>query len=137
MYVYVHGGSMYVYVHWQCSMDTTPSAGHRKPCGCRRWPPPTHPAPNRPTHLFPPFRAHHTCRFSKTPAGVNYQILAEGKGPQAASTSCVLVDYVLRRANGYFIYSTVEGVSFQPTDVPTGPVKLKLVRAGWWLLLGG
>ena len=33
-----------------------------------------------------------------------------------------LVDFVLRRANGYFIYSTVEGVSFQPSDIPTGAV---------------
>lgn len=32
------------------------------------------------------------------------------------------------RANGYFIYSTVEGVSFQPRNVPTGPLEVKLVR---------
>ena len=32
----------------------------------------------------------------------------------------VLIDYVLRRSNGYFIYATQEGVSFQPKvgDVP-------------------
>lgn len=29
---------------------------------------------------------------------------------------------------GYFIYGTVDGVSFQPKDVPVGPVALKLVR---------
>lgn len=34
-----------------------------------------------------------------------------------------------RRANGYFIYGTVDGVSFQPKDVPVGPVRLQLVRA--------
>ena len=28
----------------------------------------------------------------------------------------------------YFIYSTVEGVSFQPRDVPIGPVDLRLAR---------
>jgi len=33
---------------------------------------------------------------------------------------------VLRRSNGYFIYSTVEGVSFQPQDIPVGPVALAL-----------
>lgn len=30
------------------------------------------------------------------------------------------------RNNGYFIYSTIEGVSFQPRDVPIGPVFHKL-----------
>ena len=38
------------------------------------------------------------------------------------------VDYVLRRSNGYFIYSTVEGVSFQPRSVPTEPLSFCLVR---------
>lgn len=38
----------------------------------------------------------------------------------------VLFDYVLRRANGYFIYGTIEGVSFQPKDTPVGPVAFKL-----------
>ena len=33
----------------------------------------------------------------------------------------VLIDYVMRRSNGYFIYGTVEGVSFQPSDVPAEP----------------
>lgn len=32
-----------------------------------------------------------------------------------------------RRANGYFIYATVEGVSFQPRDVPIGPLEITLV----------
>jgi hypothetical protein len=36
------------------------------------------------------------------------------------------VDFVLRRANGYFIYANVEGVSFQPSDVPTGPFLFKV-----------
>ena len=31
-----------------------------------------------------------------------------------------------RRADGYFIYGTVEGVSFQPKDVPVGPVAFRL-----------
>ena len=32
-----------------------------------------------------------------------------------------------RRSNGYFIYATVEGVSFQPRDVPIGPLEVSLV----------
>ena len=35
---------------------------------------------------------------------------------------------VLRRSNGYFIYSTVEGVSYQPRSVPTGPYSFCMVR---------
>jgi len=53
-------------------------------------------------------------------------VLAEGEGPEAAVGDLVLVDYVIRRSNGYFIYSTVEGVSFQPRDVPVGPVAFRL-----------
>ncbi len=67
-------------------------------------------------------------RFFRTPSGVRVQELVAGaeSGPAAAAGDAVLVDYVLRRGNGYFIYSTVEGVSFQPKDVPVGPVRLQL-----------
>lgn len=67
------------------------------------------------------------CRFFKTPAGVKVQELAKGSGPEAKPGDRLEVDYVLRRTNGYFIYSTREGVSFQPKDIPTGPYELKLV----------
>lgn len=65
-------------------------------------------------------------KFFKTERGATVQELVEGAGPAAAPGDSVLVDYVLRRANGYFIYGTVEGVSFQPRDVPVGPVALRL-----------
>ncbi|PRW58033.1 peptidyl-prolyl cis-trans FKBP-type [Chlorella sorokiniana] len=65
-------------------------------------------------------------KFFKTPSGVRVQVLAEGSGPEAAAGDAVLVDFVLRRSNGYFIYGTVDGVSFQPKDVPVGPVRLQL-----------
>lgn len=52
-----------------------------------------------------------------------------GVGKAAGPNDTVEVEYVLRRSNGYFIYSTVEGVSFQPRDVPIGPIDLRLVRA--------
>lgn len=59
--------------------------------------------------------------------GVPYQELAEGSGPEVAKAGdLVVIDYVLRRANGYFIYGTVEGVSFQPKDVPTEPFRFTL-----------
>lgn len=67
-------------------------------------------------------------KFRKTASGALIQDLIDGSGNRAEACDGdeVLVDYVLRRANGYFIYSTVEGVSFQPRDVPTGPVRWKL-----------
>ena len=53
--------------------------------------------------------------FEKRDSGVIVQTLTLGQGDRQA-----------QRANGYFIYSTLEGVSFQPQDVPTGPVRLKM-----------
>ena len=41
------------------------------------------------------------------------------------TSTCARVSYeytVLRRSNGYFVYSTIEGVSFQPRDLPVEPV---------------
>ena len=67
-------------------------------------------------------------KFFKTPSGVKVQELAIGNGAEVHKGDRVLVDYVLRRSNGYFIYGTIEGVSFQPQDVPTGAIALTLVR---------
>eukprot|EP00983_Pelagomonas_calceolata_P118184 1160481-Pelagomonas_calceolata.AAC.3 len=45
--------------------------------------------------------------------------------PMHASCKVTETPFVaLDRANGYFIYATVEGVSFQPADVPVGPSTL-------------
>ena len=67
--------------------------------------------------------------FVKTASGALIQDLVHGTGERAARPGdVVLMDYVLRRANGYFIYSTVEGLSFQPRDIPTGPVTWKLAE---------
>lgn len=43
-------------------------------------------------------------KFFKTNSGVKVQVLALGSGPVAQKGDAVLIDYVLRRANGYFIY---------------------------------
>lgn len=57
------------------------------------------------------------------------QELVKGTGTGAEDGNRLELEYVLRRTNGYFIYSTREGVSFQPKDIPTGPYELKLVCA--------
>jgi hypothetical protein len=43
-------------------------------------------------------------KFFKTSNGVRVQELRVGQGPQAQQGDAVLIDFVLRRANGYFIY---------------------------------
>lgn len=67
------------------------------------------------------------CRFFKSAQGVKVQELSKGQGRAAGDGDLLELQYVLRRTNGYFIYSTVEGVSFQPKDIPTGPFEFKLV----------
>lgn len=67
-------------------------------------------------------------RFFKSPQGVKIQELSTGQGQVAEDGDQIELQYVLRRTNGYFIYSTVEGVSFQPKDIPTGPFEFKLVN---------
>lgn len=43
-------------------------------------------------------------KFFKTANGVRVQELRVGSGPEAQKGDGVLIDYVLRRTNGYFIY---------------------------------
>jgi FKBP-type peptidyl-prolyl cis-trans isomerase len=72
-------------------------------------------------------------KYKRSPLGVPYEDVyggdgsASGRGEREASKvekgDEVVVDYILRRSNGYFIYGTVEGVSFQPLDVPTEPFR--------------
>ena len=66
--------------------------------------------------------------FVKTASGAQYQefVQRDDTGPAAKAGDSVEVDYVLRRPNWYFIYSTIEGVSFQPRDVPVGPLRVTL-----------
>ena len=66
-------------------------------------------------------------RFYTTLSRVKVQELSQGEGRSANIGDKLLIDFVLRRSNGYFIYGTVEGVSFQPRDVPTGPIILSMV----------
>jgi hypothetical protein len=50
----------------------------------------------------------HAPKFFKTASGVKVQELAPGSGPTAQTGDFVLFDYVLRRANGYFIYGALQ-----------------------------
>lgn len=60
--------------------------------------------------------------------GVRAQDVAVGTaGGVAAPGDSVTIEYVLRRANGYFIYVTVQGIAFQPADVPAEPFTFVVV----------
>lgn len=47
-------------------------------------------------------------KFFKTANGVRVQELLVGSGQQVQPGDAVLVDFVLRRANGYFIYGELQ-----------------------------
>jgi hypothetical protein len=76
--------------------------------------------------------------FTKTPSGALLQVFEPGNrgdaiaAPELGPDGAVVpgdrleCSYTLRRQNGYFIYSNVEGVSFQPRDVPTGEIELAM-----------
>lgn len=46
--------------------------------------------------------------YIRTPGGVVYELISGGTGDAAASGDVVQFQYTLRRANGYFIYATIE-----------------------------
>ncbi|XP_010536763.1 PREDICTED: peptidyl-prolyl cis-trans isomerase FKBP16-1, chloroplastic isoform X2 [Tarenaya hassleriana] len=60
-------------------------------------------------------------RTLKLPSGVRIQEILEGEGPEAHEGDLVEVNYVCRRANGYFVHSTVDQFSGE-----SSPVKLPL-----------
>lgn len=60
-------------------------------------------------------------KFFKTANGVRVQEVIVGKGPQVQPGDAVLIDYVLRRSNGYFIYGEYQQhvfkLGFRSADV--------------------
>ena len=69
-------------------------------------------------------------KYERTKLGVPFEDVYIGPNPKDERTveegDVVEIDYVLRRSNGYFIYGTIQGVSFQPSDVPTEPFLFKV-----------
>lgn len=61
-------------------------------------------------------------RSFTTPAGVRVQEVIEGNGPEAQPGSVVQFNYVCRRSNGYYVYSTVDPFNgdAQPVQFPLG-----------------
>ena len=46
--------------------------------------------------------------YVKTPSGLVYEDVNRGEGEPAASGDIAVFEYVMRRANGYFIYGTID-----------------------------
>jgi len=64
-------------------------------------------------------------QYVKTTSGLVYELLASGAGEPARAGDVAVFDYVMRRANGYFIYATIDcGVGCgngDPAEYALGP----------------
>ncbi|CAN8230421.1 unnamed protein product [Cochlearia groenlandica] len=69
----------------------------------------------------PDTKAPEVIRTLKLPSGVRFQEILEGEGREAREGDLVELNYVCRRANGYFVHSTVDQFSGE-----SSPVKLFL-----------
>ncbi|XP_057853705.2 uncharacterized protein LOC131063791 isoform X2 [Cryptomeria japonica] len=56
-------------------------------------------------------------RYYKTASGVKIEDIVEGEGPIAHEGDVVELNYVCRRSNGYFVYSTVDQISGESKPV--------------------
>ncbi|XP_039788648.1 peptidyl-prolyl cis-trans isomerase FKBP16-1, chloroplastic-like isoform X1 [Panicum virgatum] len=61
-------------------------------------------------------------RYRKLDSGVILEDVVEGEGPEAREGDLVKFNYVCRRANGYFVHSTVDQFSGEskPVTLPLG-----------------
>lgn len=65
-------------------------------------------------------------KFRKTLSGVKIQEVVDGSGPEAKTGDTLEFDFVCRRSNGYFVYSTVDQFNDQsrPAVLPLGTGKI-------------
>ncbi|KAF5730442.1 peptidyl-prolyl cis-trans isomerase FKBP16-1 chloroplastic-like isoform X1 [Tripterygium wilfordii] len=66
---------------------------------------------------LPEMKEPEVIRTLKLPSGVRIQEIVEGEGPEAREGDLVQVNYVCRRSNGYFVYSTVDQLSGESMPV--------------------
>ncbi|KAK7289612.1 hypothetical protein RIF29_03383 [Crotalaria pallida] len=67
--------------------------------------------------IMPDMKEPEVIRTMKLPSGVRIQDIVQGEGPEAVSGDLVEFNYVCRRANGYFVYSTVDQFSGESKPV--------------------
>ncbi|KAL5207403.1 hypothetical protein ABZP36_031838 [Zizania latifolia] len=68
-------------------------------------------------------------RFRKLDSGVKLEDVVQGEGPEAQEGDLVQFNYVCRRANGYFVHSTVDQFSGESKPV-TLPLDAKEMIRG-------
>ncbi|KAL9259250.1 Peptidyl-prolyl cis-trans isomerase FKBP16-1, chloroplastic-like protein [Drosera capensis] len=84
-----------------------------------------------PYHL--PIQAFST---RKLPGGVRVQDIIEGEGREASEGDFVEFNYVCRRANGYFVYSTVDQFSGEAVPVTLVLDEKKIIKGLKDVLVG-
>ncbi|KAI9115751.1 hypothetical protein K1719_013420 [Acacia pycnantha] len=67
--------------------------------------------------IMPEMKEPEVLRTFKLDSGVRIQDIVEGEGPEARGGDLVEFNYVCRRANGYFVYSTVDQFSGESKPV--------------------
>ncbi|KAF7816009.1 peptidyl-prolyl cis-trans isomerase FKBP16-1, chloroplastic [Senna tora] len=67
--------------------------------------------------MMPDMKEPEVLRTLKLASGVRIQDIVEGEGPEAHGGDLVEFNYVCRRANGYFVYSTVDQFSGESKPV--------------------
>ncbi|KAK7305286.1 hypothetical protein VNO77_43189 [Canavalia gladiata] len=67
--------------------------------------------------IMPDMKEPEVIRTLKLPSGVRIQDIVEGEGPEAHDGDLVKFNYVCRRANGYFVFSTVDQFSGESKPV--------------------
>ncbi|KAK7387192.1 hypothetical protein VNO78_27773 [Psophocarpus tetragonolobus] len=67
--------------------------------------------------IMPDMKEPEVIRTLKLPSGVRIQDIVEGEGPEAHDGDMVKFNYVCRRANGYFVFSTVDQFSGESKPV--------------------
>ncbi|KAL9319952.1 hypothetical protein ACSQ67_011791 [Phaseolus vulgaris] len=67
--------------------------------------------------IMPDMKEPEVMRTLKLPSGVRIQDIVEGEGPEAYNGDVVKFNCVCRRANGYFVFSTVDQFSGESTPV--------------------
>ncbi|KAL2332861.1 hypothetical protein Fmac_014074 [Flemingia macrophylla] len=67
--------------------------------------------------IMPDMKDPEVIRTLKLPSGVRIQDVVEGEGPEAHDGDLAEFNYVCRRANGYFVFSTVDQFSGESSPV--------------------
>lgn len=75
-------------------------------------------------------------RTRKLPGGVRVQDIVDGEGQAANEGDVVVINYVCRRSNGYFVYSTVDQFTGEAMPVTLTLYEKQIIRGLMDVLVG-